>query len=891
MALSTGSVFTQFKADVSSFRKGIKEARNQTQEFRGAVKETGRRMNQFGTNFNNTAQRVSGATTRMTAVVGGLSAAVGVLSGKAFVNFQNEMKNVQAITSASEEEFEKLKKTAKEMGRTTQFSASQAARGLKFLGQAGFETKQSISSLPKVLDLAAAGNMELGKTADIASNILSSYRIKAENAGRVTDVLAQAARKSNTNISELGIAFEEVGAVAKGAGISFEETTAALGLLADNGIKGSKAGTALKNVFARLQDPTKAVKEGLKGIGLSTDDLIGSDGKIKSLTEIVKQLNEAGATSADVMKIFGRESGPQLAALVAEGSESVSNLTQKLKNSKGVAETMANTQMEGLQGAMKTLKSALEGLQIELFSGKLQKAANGAVRKMTQVINGLTDALSKSNKEVGGLRGKVESMVSPIIDFIKKNQKLVGTLAAIAAGALSVAAGLSPILVSLSSLVTVIGAILSPAGALVAVLIGLGGAFAGGMVKSEKFREKVKQTANNIKASVVPAIKKFWGWIQNRLVPALKEIWAKMAKDLVPALGKVWGWVKDRVVPALQKLWNNVKTLIPSVKGLKKAWDVLWPVLKFVGKLIGETIITVLKAFVGVINTVVNAFQAAWNTIQALVALIKGDTDKAKKKLKQAWQEIKDTAQSALKAAWNIFKLWIGKIFKFLFRIPGRIFKFGRNQLGNAFKSAWNFAVSRANKIIGNFVGGIKHFFGKRIPNVVRNLASRVKNSFRDFIKAGIDKINEMLQNLVGGFVHFFTNKIPNAIRGGIGAVKDAISDFLTGANEANAETVQKGVPTDTTGRNADLFAASGGIVPGQSFTGDRKLARVNSGEMILNRQQQAQLFEMANGASENGGSTYQITINADSATNARAVADQVEQVLNRKEKLERAGV
>jgi len=328
-----------------------------------------------------------GAALKTGFAVGAVAAGgLGFATLKASGDFEKAMNQVRAVTNASGKDFTDLRDQAKELGATTKFSATQAAEGMGFLAMAGFQTKDIMDAMPGVLSLASAGNMDLGRSADIASNILTGYGFKAKETARVVDVMAKTFTSTNTDLEQLGEAFKYAGPVAKSAGLDFEETSAALGLMGNAGIQASMAGTALRGTVTRLLAPTKKIQTTLDDLGVTVTD---STGKLLPLNEIVKQLEKSGATTGDMMTIFGQRAGPAMLALVDQGSGALVDLTKKLEGAGGTADRIAKIQMEGLQGQLVSLKSAWEGLMIEIGDLGVLNLATGAVEGVTTATRGL----------------------------------------------------------------------------------------------------------------------------------------------------------------------------------------------------------------------------------------------------------------------------------------------------------------------------------------------------------------------------------------------------------------------------------------------------------------------------------------------------------------------
>lgn len=346
----------------------------------------GQSMQRIGTNLQQ-----SGAvmTRRLTLP---LVAAGGAIV-KVAADFETGMNRVRAVSGATGTEFDALRNQAMELGRTTQFSAAQAADAMGFLAMAGFDANEILGAMPATLTLAASANLDLGRSADIVSNIMTGYGIQVSDLGGAVDVLAMAFTSSNTDLGQLGDAFKYAGPVAKGAGISFEETAAALGLMGSAGIQASMAGTSLRGAITRLLNPTGQVAAKLKELGI---EALTADGNLKPLHDIIGQLETSGASTADMMLIFGQRAGPAMATLVEQGSDALRDFTATLEDSGGTAQRIADIQMEGMRGAFLRMKSAAEGFAIAIGdSGLLNDVASFA-----ELLAGLFRSLAETNPEL-----------------------------------------------------------------------------------------------------------------------------------------------------------------------------------------------------------------------------------------------------------------------------------------------------------------------------------------------------------------------------------------------------------------------------------------------------------------------------------------------------------
>ncbi|MFJ9114485.1 phage tail tape measure protein [Streptomyces sp. NPDC102394] len=353
--------------------------------------------------------QVSGAATRLQRTGAGVGAAIakgfkvggvavaglGFASLKASGDFEKAMNQVSAVSGATGKDFKGLRNEAKQLGRETKFSATQAADGMGFLAMAGFRAKDIMSAMPGVLSLASAGNMDLARSSDIASNILTGYGFKAKDTQKVVDVLAKTFTSTNTNLEQLGEAMKYAGPVAHSAGVKFTEASAAIGLMGNAGIQASLAGTSLRGAISRLLSPTKQISDRLKKLGVTVTD---SKGKLLPLADIVEQLGKKGASTGDLMTIFGQRAGPAMAALIDQGAPALRGLTKNLDHAGGTADRIAKTQMKGLQGGLTSLKSAWEGLMIEIGDLGILNLATKGIEGVTTATRGFTGLVDKYGK-------------------------------------------------------------------------------------------------------------------------------------------------------------------------------------------------------------------------------------------------------------------------------------------------------------------------------------------------------------------------------------------------------------------------------------------------------------------------------------------------------------
>ena len=357
------SIVLKLQDQFSGALKGVSEQISKQQKTFDKIGQAGQQLSQVGTTLS----------TRVTAPIVAFGAAALKVAG----DFELAMNNVRAVSGATGDQFERLNTQAKDLGRTTQYTAAQAAEAMGFLAMAGFKADEIFSAMPGTLELAASAQLDLGRAADIVSNVLTGYGLEVSELSRVNDVLVKSFTSANTDLSQLGDAFKYAGPVAKGAGIAFEETAAALGLMGNGGIQASMAGTSLRMAVVRLLNPTSEVTKALDELGISSEELTDGKGGLKPLADILEILEKKGANTSQVMSIFGVRAGPAMGVLLSQGTEALRDLTGELENAGGTASEIAAVQMEGFIGAMRQARSAFEGFMIALAeSGFMETVAD-----------------------------------------------------------------------------------------------------------------------------------------------------------------------------------------------------------------------------------------------------------------------------------------------------------------------------------------------------------------------------------------------------------------------------------------------------------------------------------------------------------------------------------
>lgn len=334
--------------------------------------------------------------------IGGAMVAIGGYAIKVGSDFESAMSNVAAISGATGDDLQMLKDTAQEMGATTQFSATEAANALSYMALAGWDANQSASALPGVLNLAAASGMELASASDMVTDYMSAFGMSCEQSGYFADMLAYAQSNANTTAELLGESYKNCAANMAAAGQDVETTTSLLAMMANQGLKGSEAGTALAAV---MRDLTAKMSDGAIKIGDTSVAVQDANGNYRDLTDILQDVESATNGMGDAEKAaalsstFTADSIKGLNLILNAGVSNAADFENQLRNSGGTAENMANVMNDNLAGAMKSLQSRAEtfGNAIyESFSVQLKDAVNTAA----DALGSLTDAF-----KTGGIEG------------------------------------------------------------------------------------------------------------------------------------------------------------------------------------------------------------------------------------------------------------------------------------------------------------------------------------------------------------------------------------------------------------------------------------------------------------------------------------------------------
>lgn len=363
-----------------------------------------------------------------TKVLGAAAAGVTALGGAAIKvgsDFESAMSQVQAVSGASGDALDALREKAKEMGAKTKFSATESAEAMNYMAMAGWKTEEMLGGIEGIMNLAAASGEDLATTSDIVTDALTAFGLSAKDSTHFADILAAASSNANTNVGLMGETFKYVAPLAGSLGYSAEDTATAIGLMANAGIKGSNAGTALRSIMTRMAKPTKESETAMAALGLSITD---SSGNMKSFAEIMGDMRSgfsgltADQKASYAAMLGGQEAMSGLLAIVNASDKDFEKLTGAIKDCNGSAEEMAMIMQDNLQGQITILQSGLEGLGVSMYE-TMQGTAKDVVKEAQGMVQQLQDAFNAGGFD--GLVGAVGNVLAQIVQRIAEAAPMV----------------------------------------------------------------------------------------------------------------------------------------------------------------------------------------------------------------------------------------------------------------------------------------------------------------------------------------------------------------------------------------------------------------------------------------------------------------------------------
>lgn len=722
---------------------------------------------------------LKGLTTAVGAV-GGAIVGLGAAATTVGMDFESSMSQVAATMGITVDEiangseaFELLENAAKEAGKTTKYSASQSAEALNYLALAGYEAEEAVEALPTVLNLAAAGGLDLAYASDLVTDSMSALGLEMDSLEGFVDQLAKTSQKSNTSVAQLGEAILTVGGTAKTLAGGTTELNTALGILADNGIKGAEGGTALRNIILSLSAPTDTAAKKMKSLGLEVFD---AQGNMRPLNETFEDLNDILSTMTQgeqtqvLNEIFNKTDLKSVNALLANSGDRFNELSGYIADASGAATNMAETMENNLKGKLTVIGSSLEGLGIQVYEkleGPLKKAAETAIESIGSLSDSLTDGpLSDSVERLaegfGALIEKVSEGVSTWLPkIIEAFTWLLDNSNTIATGIVAIASGMAAMNVA-NMIMGVVKAFqafklanegatvaqwllnaamyANPIGIIVGLVVGLVAAIIYLWNTNETFREAIINCWN----AVLNAGKAVWEWLVRFFTEDIPNAFNSIKEwftNLPEWFGELWSKVTTKFSEWGATITNFFIETIPQWIENIGAWFSELPYK--IGYAIGEALGAIIKWGMDTWNYLVENVPL-W--IDGIVDWFSKLPDRISEWLVDVYNKAVKWGADMGKKAKESAQEFIDNVIEWFCKLPTRIKEWFTNTITEAKKfvvDLGNKAKEAGKELIDNIV------------NTVQNLPSQMMEIGKNIVEGvwnGITSMGSWLADSVKGF-------------------------------------------------------------------------------------------------------------------------------------------
>lgn len=787
---------------------------------------------------------------------------------KKSIDFDDTMRKVKATSGATGDEFNQLRTKALQMGRDTKFTASESAEAMNYMALAGWDTKDMLKGVGGVMDLAAASGEDLASVSDIVTDNLTAFGMKAKDSTHFADVLAQTISKANTDVRGLGEAFKYAAPVAGALGYTVEDTSVAIGLMSNAGIKGEKAGTALRTMFTNLSKPTKAMKDEMDKLGISITD---SNGEMLPMRDVLDQLRgKMGGLSKDqqaaaASTIFGKEAMSGALAVINASDEDYKKLTKSIDGSKGASKRMAKEMEGGIGGAMRKMKSAIESLAISLgdaLAPMLYKAAKW-ITSLANKFSNLPTGVQKTIAVVGLLAAAIGPllmvfgvMVSTIgtaitalgslmtsmrtLSFLSKTSAAAtGIWNGVTATARGIANGYRLAIAALSTSQTIQalktkiaaaattawtavtkGAALATKGLGLAIRFMTGpvgivitaiGLLVAGLIHLWKTNSSFRNSVITAWTAIKNAAVAIFGFIKTHIV----AIWNVIKASTIT----VWNGIKTVAVAT----WNGIKlAILHPIRTLKTILSTIWNAMKNsaikIWTALKSGVIAIIKAYIAQVRFNINLIK---RIVVTIFNAIKSFSIKVWTALKNGVLGIVRALRKGVLSVFNALKKGVSVIFNAVKNATVRIWTAIKNSVVNKAKALWSGVKNTWNalkkgtigifKVVGSFMSSKWNSIKNGTVNKAKALWSGVKGAW-----GSLKKGTHNTMSAVGGFMSKKWNGIKNTTVSIVNSMKSKVMGTMN--------KMRDGIKT-VTGKIGNLF---GGMVKGVKKGLNKLISGVN---------------------------------------------------------------
>lgn len=790
MAVNMGQAVGYLTLDAHGFTETLASAAAQLRTFSDQTTSIGGKFSALGNVLTGIGGQMTAKVTTPVLAAG----AAAVASGS---QFNAAMSQVAATMGKPVSAIQNLRQQAIKMGNDTVFSAKEAAEGLNYLALAGYSTDQQMAALPKTLALAQAGGMELGRASDMLTDSMSALglastdsKVLMKNMTTTVDQMAKTASKSNTSVEQLGDAILTVGGTAKGlsgfqkdAAHGTAELSTALGILADNSIKGAEGGTALRNIITLLNPSTKPAIEAFNQLGVSAYDSNGNMRPLKdTFGDLQTALSKYTQKEQEALKVqmFGRESLSAVNAMLGTSGERWDELTGQILKSNGAAEKMGKTMNDNLPGDLKMLESAIGTTSIII-----NDMVDGPLRKIVQGITGLVNAFNNADPAVQKLAltiGLIAAAVGPVLLILGQFASAIGAIITAGSQLSTIFAGVKTAIATAFSgggATGIVGFLASLAQ--VSIVVGVI------IAAVDAFRNAWDQNLNGIQENV----QSIFSNIQT-IFQGVSDVAIAVVTGIVDAWNNDFGGIRttvETVISAIAAVIAGVLETVTTVaSGIKQAWD--------------DNFLGIQDIVTNVINTVETVIQGATDVINEVIDTVGPEVEKglrtletAANKLKQAWDKDFAGMRTIVTAAMDA----IGGAIEVVTGIVQGVVKTVTALLSGDWKGAWEQAkttVTTAKEKITTILENLSTAAKEAMPK----LLTAIKEGFNKVVTEGpkvlnklVTKAGEILQKVVEKAKKELP-KFAEQVKKGASEAKDKFVEFLQKLPGKAGELLNKAV-------------------------------------------------------------------------------------------------
>lgn len=869
MAVDVGSAVGYLDLDISGFIASLNQANAEAQ---GKTKTL---ENTLGDGLSTIGGKITGAGKTLTM---GLTAPIlgaGAAAVKTTADFDKSMSQVKAVSGATGEDFDALRNKAREMGATTKFSASDAADAMNYMAMAGWKTNDMLGGISGIMDLAAASGENLATTSDIVTDALTAFGKSAEDSGHLADVMAAASSNANTNVSMLGESFKYVAPLAGAMNYSMEDTSVALGLMANAGIKASQGGTSLRTVLTNMLNPTDEVAKAMDDLGIS---LQNEDGSMKSLHDVMVELREGFGdlkisqedfengigkldaalangeitqeeyneqvqdwinrtfTAEDALKaqtaaaIAGKTGLSGLLAIVNASEEDFDKLTNAVNNSEGAAHDMAETMQDNLAGQIDIIKSGLQELAISF--GDIMMPA---IRGFAKFIQNLVDKMNNLDEGQKQMIMRIALVVAAVGPLLMAIGGVISGVAGLIKNVSTISKAITQVKDGFALLKPAIAGISAPVLAVIAAIGILIAAFVTLWNTNEEFRNKVTEIFNQVKESIsnfITELTQRFEEIQpiiSGFIEFFKSIWLEFCNFIAPIFIDAFSVLSQ----LLQTIFDTIIGVLDVFIGIftgdwDRAWDGAKQVFVSIWSFLVSTFNTIVSTLASIVSSMVQSITTFFgnlllNIIRIISSILASITTWAVNMANKA----REAGRNFLTNVINFLSQLPGRLGQIISNIISRLAQWvsqmrqkgadGARSLFNAVVNGLASLPSKMMSIGREIVNGV----WKGIQNARDHFYSNVKSFFSNLVSAakgalGISSPSKVFEEEVGQYIppgaeRGIKKAMPSMIRNTVKDFNDMVAKVSDTINPVDISSASKASVNGTNYKDGDFANQSFG--------------------------------------------------------------------------------